>query len=102
MRSPTPSPSARTRRATRTNRRRKGDRGCFGGPNPCRQGSLDLPRSVDHLSGMNAVRKRGTALLLAHCASLDPASPTAKARLEDALGEALARKLVSALCAGAP
>ena len=51
---------------------------------------------------MNAVRKRGTALLLAHCASLDPASPTAKARLEDALGEELARKLVSALCAGAP
>jgi hypothetical protein len=41
-------------------------------------------------------------LLLAHCASLDPASPTAKARLEGALGEELAQKLVSALCAGAP
>jgi hypothetical protein len=41
-------------------------------------------------------------LLLAHCASLDPASPTAKVRLEDALGEELARKLVAALCAGAP
>ena len=52
---------------------------------------------------MNAVpSKRGDALLLAHCASLDPASPTARARLEDALGEELARKLVSALCATAP
>jgi hypothetical protein len=51
---------------------------------------------------MNAVPKRGTALLLAHCASLDPASPNARARLEHALGEELARKLVMALCAGAP
>src|SRR5436305_6646823 len=102
MRSPTPSPSARTRRATPTNRMAKGGRGRVGGPNPCRQGSMDLPRSVDHLSGMNAVPKRGTALLLAHCASLDPASPNAKARLENALGEELARRLVTALCAGAP
>jgi hypothetical protein len=52
---------------------------------------------------MNAVpRKRGNDLLLAHCASLDPATPRAQERLEDALGEELARKLVSALCAGAP
>jgi hypothetical protein len=52
---------------------------------------------------MNAVRsKRGNALLLAHCASLDPATQRARQRLEDALGEELARKLVSALCAGAP
>ena len=51
---------------------------------------------------MNVVPQRGTALLLAHCASLDPATPSAKIRLEDALGEELARKLVSALCAGAP
>lgn len=52
---------------------------------------------------MNAVpSKRGTALLLAHCASLDPAQPTAKVRLEDALGEELAHKLLAALCAGAP
>jgi hypothetical protein len=52
---------------------------------------------------MNAVpSKRGTALLLAHCASLDPARPQARARLEEALGEELARKLVAALCAGAP
>jgi len=41
-------------------------------------------------------------LLLAHCASLDPAGPPARERLEDALGEELARRLVSALCAGAP
>jgi hypothetical protein len=52
---------------------------------------------------MNAVpSKRGDALLLAHCASLDPASPGARRRLEEELGEELARKLVSALCAGAP
>jgi hypothetical protein len=52
---------------------------------------------------MNAVpSKRGDALLLAHCASLDPASPRARRRLEDELGEELTRKLVSALCAGAP
>jgi hypothetical protein len=46
--------------------------------------------------------KRGDQLLLAHLASLDPAEPKARERLEDALGEELARKLVSALCAGAP
>lgn len=46
---------------------------------------------------MNAVGNRGTALLLAHCASLDPASPTARDRLEDALGAELAHKLVWAL-----
>jgi hypothetical protein len=46
--------------------------------------------------------KRGTELLLAHLASLDPDEPAARERLEDALGEELARKLVSALCAGAP
>jgi hypothetical protein len=45
---------------------------------------------------------RGTRLLLAHCASFDPAAPTARERLEDALGAELARKLVLALCAGAP
>jgi hypothetical protein len=52
---------------------------------------------------MNAVpSKRGDALLLAHCASLDPATTTARERLEDALGAELALKLVSALSAGAP
>ena len=40
--------------------------------------------------------------MLAHLASLDPAEPRARERLEDALGEELARKLVSALSAGAP
>ena len=39
-------------------------------------------------------------LLLAHCASLDPDAPTARERLEEALGRELARKLVSALAAG--
>jgi hypothetical protein len=52
---------------------------------------------------MDAVGKqRGDALLLAHCASLDPASASAQERLEEALGEDLVRRLVSALCAGAP
>jgi hypothetical protein len=51
---------------------------------------------------MNAVPQRGTALLLAHLASLDPAAPPARERLDEALGPELARKLVSALSAGAP
>ena len=41
-------------------------------------------------------------LLAAHCASLDPYTPTARERLDEALGSELARKLVFALCAGAP
>ncbi len=50
---------------------------------------------------MNAVpHKRGLALLAAHCASLDPDSPTARERLADALGPALAEKLVFALSSG--
>jgi hypothetical protein len=52
---------------------------------------------------MAAVRRgRGDALLLAHCASFDPASVTANARLESALGADLAKQLVRALTAGAP
>jgi hypothetical protein len=51
---------------------------------------------------MNAVPDRGTALLLAHCASLDPAAPTARERLEDALGPELAQRLVRALCSTPP
>ena len=52
---------------------------------------------------MNVVRRgRGDALLLAHCASLDPDVGTAKERLEAALGPELARRLVHALTAGAP
>ena len=48
--------------------------------------------------------KRGNELLLAHLASLDEPAvlPPARERLEAELGEDLARKLVSALCAGAP
>ena len=47
---------------------------------------------------MNAVpTERGLALLARHCASLDPDAPTARERLEDALGPELARKLVFAL-----
>jgi hypothetical protein len=45
---------------------------------------------------------RGTPLLLAHCASFDPAAATARERLDDALGPELARRLVLALSAGAP
>ena len=52
---------------------------------------------------MNAVpSQRGDALLLAHLASLDPATPPARERLEDALGVELTRKLVWALSSGAP
>lgn len=50
---------------------------------------------------MNAVpHARGTALLAAHCASLDPVTPTARERLEAELGEDLAQKLVFALSSG--
>jgi hypothetical protein len=45
--------------------------------------------------------ERGTALLVAHCTSLDPDAPSARDRLEAALGPELARKLVFALAAGA-
>jgi hypothetical protein len=51
---------------------------------------------------MNAAGHRGNALLLAHCSSLDPAAPTALERLEATLGPELARRLVAALCSGAP
>jgi hypothetical protein len=51
---------------------------------------------------MNAVphlrRGRGLALLAAHCRSLDLDAPTARERLEDAVGTELAAKLVFALC----
>jgi len=40
---------------------------------------------------------RGSQLLEAHIRSLDPGEPTARERLEDAMGESLARKLVFAL-----
>jgi hypothetical protein len=50
---------------------------------------------------MNAVpQERGLALLLAHCASLDPETPTARQRLEGTLGPDLAQKLVFALSSG--
>lgn len=39
----------------------------------------------------------GSALLLAHTSRLDPATPTARQRLDAVLGPALARKLVFAL-----
>ena len=44
----------------------------------------------------------GLPLLLAHCASLGPDELTARERLDVVLGPELARKLVFALCAGAP
>jgi hypothetical protein len=51
---------------------------------------------------MNAASKRGLELLIAHCASLDPATATAHERVVDALGAELATKLVWALCSHAP
>jgi hypothetical protein len=48
-------------------------------------------------------RRRGLTLLAAHCASLDPDTPSARDRLEAAVGAELAHKLVFALTgAGAP
>ena len=44
----------------------------------------------------------GLELLAAHCANLDPDTPTARERLDVALGPELARKLVFALSAHAP
>lgn len=50
---------------------------------------------------MNAApHARGLALLVAHCASFDPDSLTARQRLDVALGPELARKLVFALAGG--
>jgi hypothetical protein len=46
----------------------------------------------EHASGV-----RGLQLLSAHCRSLDPAVPTARERLDRALGPELARVLVFAL-----
>jgi hypothetical protein len=43
------------------------------------------------------MNERGSQLLEAHIRSLDPTEPSARERLEDAMGEALARKLVFAL-----
>jgi len=40
---------------------------------------------------------KGSHLLEAHIRSFDPGEPTARERLEDAMGESLARKLVFAL-----
>jgi hypothetical protein len=57
---------------------------------------------ADDQSGMNAVPPqpsgRGLALLMQHCASLDPDTPRARERLDTVLGEELAQKLVFALC----
>jgi hypothetical protein len=44
---------------------------------------------------------RGLALIAAHCSSLDPASASARDRLDEMLGPELARKLVFALSGAA-
>jgi hypothetical protein len=50
---------------------------------------------------MNGVpHDRGLELLVAHCASLDPDSATARERLDEVIGPELARMLVFALSAG--
>jgi hypothetical protein len=48
-----------------------------------------------------ASHRRGTPLLSAHVAALEPGAATARERLDEALGEELARKLVFALSGGA-
>jgi len=45
----------------------------------------------------NLMSDRGPQLLEAHLKSLDPQEPTARERLEAAIGEPLARKLLFAL-----
>jgi hypothetical protein len=56
----------------------------------------------DTQSGMNAVpHQRGLALVAAHCSALDPGARSARERLDEALGEEFARKLVFALSGGA-
>lgn len=47
-----------------------------------------------------SAKPRASELLLEHCLALDPdrRRPTARVRLEDALGIELARRLVLALC----
>lgn len=47
-------------------------------------------------------RLAGLDLLAAHCANLDPETPTARERLDVVLGPELARKLVFALSSHAP
>jgi hypothetical protein len=42
-------------------------------------------------------RRRGLELLAAHCASLDPDAPSARERLDTALGRELAQQLVASL-----
>jgi len=48
-------------------------------------------------STLNSMKERGSQLLEAHIRSFDPAEATARERLAEALGEPLAKKLVSAL-----
>ena len=47
---------------------------------------------------VNRMTSRGSQLLEAHIRSLDPGEPTARERLEEALGERFTRRLVLALC----
>jgi hypothetical protein len=49
------------------------------------------------LPTLNPMNDRGSHLLEAHIRSFEPDEPTARERLEDAMGESLARKLVFAL-----
>jgi len=46
---------------------------------------------------LNPMNHRGLQLLEAHLRSLDPGEPNVRERLEEAMGESLARKLVFAL-----
>ena len=68
--------------ARRPNRTQNGGR-ALRGPQSLTQGSCVSRVRVDRSSGMNAVpHQRGLALLVAHCASLDPDSPNARERLD--------------------
>jgi hypothetical protein len=54
----------------------------------------------EQMDGQPQPTHRGPRLLVAHLRSLDPATPTARERLEEALGAPLAHKLLFALASG--
>jgi len=54
-------------------------------------------RQAPARSTLNSMKDRGSQLLEAHIRSFDPGEATARERLAEALGEALAARLVSAL-----
>lgn len=57
---------------------------------------------MDGLRGSSPHQERALELIAAHCRSLDPAAPSARERLEEALGPELTHKLLFALVSHQP